>query len=40
MFLDLTGKRKPVLQGRVQEVDDRDADGCITPEEKVTTKAG
>ncbi len=41
MYLDLTGKKKPTLQGRVQEVSDEDASGRVTPEEKVTAgKAG
>ncbi|KAJ9659140.1 urea active transporter [Neophaeococcomyces mojaviensis] len=40
MFLDLTGKRKPTLQGRVQEVGDEDDSGSATPEEKVATKTG
>lgn len=33
MFLDLSGKRKPTLQGRVQQVDEKD--GVETPNEKV-----
>ena len=36
MFLDLTGKRKPTLQGRVQEVSDGDDNGRVMGEEKVT----
>jgi len=35
MFFDLTGKRKPTLQGRVQEVSDEDDSGRVTPTEKV-----
>jgi urea-proton symporter len=33
MFLDLSGKRKPTLQGRVQQVDEKDE--VETPNEKV-----
>lgn len=36
MFLDLRGKRKPMLQGRVQEVSDEDDSGRVMPGEKVT----
>jgi hypothetical protein len=33
MYLDIIGKRKPALQGRVQQVDEKD--GAETPHEKV-----
>jgi urea-proton symporter len=33
MYLDITGKRKPTLQGRMQQVEGRD--GAETPNEKV-----
>jgi hypothetical protein len=33
MYLDITGKRKPMLQGRMQQVDGKD--GAETPNEKV-----
>ena len=33
MYLDITGKRKPTLQGRIQQVDEKD--GEETPNEKV-----
>lgn len=33
MYLDITGKRKPTLQGRMQQVEERD--GAETPNEKV-----
>jgi hypothetical protein len=33
MFLDLSGKGKPTLQGRVQQVDEKDE--VETPNEKV-----
>lgn len=36
MFLDLRRKRKPTLQGRVQEVNDEDDSGRVMPGEKVT----
>lgn len=41
MFLDLTGKRRPALQGRVQEVSSEDESGTITPTktEKTTVEA-
>lgn len=35
MYLDLTGKRKPALHGRVVNVSDEDDSGRATPEEKV-----
>ena len=33
MYLDIRGKRKPMLQGRIQQVDEKD--GVETPDEKV-----
>ena len=33
MYLDITGKRKPTLQGRMQQVEGKD--GAETPNEKV-----
>ena len=33
MYLDIMGKRKPTLQGRMQQVDEKD--GVETPNEKV-----
>ena len=36
MFLDLTGKKKPPIHGRVQEVSEDE--GTSTPEEKVSPK--
>lgn len=38
IILDITGKKKPALQGRVAEVEEES--GQQTPEEKVTIKAG
>jgi hypothetical protein len=35
MVLDLTGKKKPPIHGRVAEIADEDS-GSATPEEKVT----
>ena len=39
MILDVTGKKKPPIHGRIQEVADDDS-GAATPEEKVTPKEG
>lgn len=39
MFLDLTGKRKPPIHGRVTEMSEEDT-GPSTPEEKVIPKTG
>lgn len=33
MYLDLTGKRRPPIQGRVQEVNE-EYSGTVTPTEK------
>lgn len=40
MFLDLTGKSKPTLHGRIQEVSEDSESGTATPQEKVTAKSG
>lgn len=37
MFLDVTGKKKPALHGRVAEIEEEM--GQQTPEEKVTVKS-
>lgn len=33
IYLDITGKRKPMLQGRIQQVEGKD--GAESPNEKV-----
>lgn len=33
IYLDITGKRKPMLQGRIQQVEEKD--GAESPNEKV-----
>lgn len=38
IYLDITGKRKPGLRGRVVEIED--SPGVSTPEEKVVGKTG
>ena len=39
MLLDITGKRRAPIQGRVQEVNE-DSSGTTTPTEKVAVKTG
>lgn len=40
MYLDLTGKKRPTLHGRVQEVTEESDSGTATPQEKVAVKSG
>lgn len=40
MYLDVTGQRKPILQGRVQAVEEEKENGTMTPDEKGVVKTG
>lgn len=40
MFLDLTGKKRPMLHGRMEEVSEDSESGTATPQEKVAVKSG